>query len=374
LGLASTMVTRLCSRCVMPETYPDIRFDSEGVCNFCRGHKNSLPLGEQAFLDKISGLRGDAYDCVLGISGGKDSCYMAYLARKRCNLRALAVFYDFPFLCDLARDNARRVCDTLGIELIFVRTSNNLEYELLRNHLISLAGTGVTWGQCMFCHYGIDGVLFNMACDRNIPFILSGVTASEVWWNPGNRTSILMRRVRKLPPKELGRLAYHQFRAYCQLVDQRRQFNIPMNNPLSAYSRPKLPVDGPEVVKVFDYFAWNQHEIEHVLNTETGWVKPGKKLTWRYDCILEPLLDFTYLREFAVSTVGLYVSGLVRSGLLSRAEAMEMRAEAENPEVMHNNVKLVFDYLRLPQSVQDAYLHPGLPSLAVLLGTQQNAQ
>ncbi len=153
-------------------------------------------FGEAAFLDKISSKHGDKYDCVLGISGGKDSCYVAYLAKKKFNLRTLAVCYDFPFLVDLARQNVKKVCDSLDLDLEIIKTNNNLEYNLLRNHLISLAGTGTTWGQCIFCHYGIDAVLFNVAKEKNIPFILSGITSNELW-NPGSRTQFLLNRVKK---------------------------------------------------------------------------------------------------------------------------------------------------------------------------------
>ena len=117
------------------------------------------PLGEERFLEKIRSRKGADYDCVLGISGGKDSCYVAYLAKKKYGLRALAVTYDFPFMVDLARQNIKTVCDNLGLELLVVKSSNDLEYDLMRNHLTSLAATGTTWGQCMFCHYGIEAIL-----------------------------------------------------------------------------------------------------------------------------------------------------------------------------------------------------------------------
>jgi len=348
-------------RCVLPDSYPEISFDAFGICRFCRNHhKLELP-GEQALLKKVSRHRGSDYDCLLGISGGKDSCYVAYLARKALNLKALAVFYDFPFIKDLARDNARRVCDSLGIELVVVKTTNNLEYKLLRNHLISLAGTGTTWGQCIFCHYGISGALYRIAKERKIQTILSGTTSNETWWNPGRRTGFLMRRVKRLPLLDVANFALYQFKAYCGLAEQRRQFEIPGNKAYSPYSHPSPPPDGPQTIRVFDYLPWDQREIERVLTEETGWKKPDKKLTWRYDCILEPMLDFTYLREFGVSTVGLYLSGLIRDGLIDREEALKFRADAEDPEVLSENIRTVFDYLNLPKRVQDAYFRDGMP-------------
>ena len=189
-------MSKRCTSCLLPDTYPDVTFDSEGVCNHCREYAKPQPLGEERFLQKIRSRKGADYDCVVGISGGKDSCYVAYLAKKKYGLRALAVTYDFPFMVELARQNIKTVCDNLGLELLVVKSRNNLEHDLMRNHLTSLAATGTTWGQCMFCHYGIEAILYRTARSRGIPFILSGVTDSEVWWKPGSRTDILAKRLK----------------------------------------------------------------------------------------------------------------------------------------------------------------------------------
>ena len=78
----------------------------------------------------------------------------------------------------------------------------------------------------MFCHYGIEAILFETARSREIPFILSGVTKSETWWNPGNRLGFLAKRVKNLPFSEKALFGLYQSRAYLGLVDQRRQFPL----------------------------------------------------------------------------------------------------------------------------------------------------
>jgi hypothetical protein len=339
----------------MPSSYPEITFDNKGVCNHCVSYNKPEPVGEDRFLQKIQSKRGSQYDCILGISGGKDSCYVAYLAKKKFGLRALAVSYDFPFLVDLARNNTKTVCETLGIELLVVKSSNNHEYDLLRNHLISLAATGVTWGQCMFCHYGIEAVLHKTAQSREIPFILSGVTPNETWWNPGQRINFLAKHLRDLPFTEKFLFGFYQSKAYLCLVDQRRQFPLPGNSPLNVYRKAKAPSTGPETIRVFDYVDWDQSLIEKTLQEETGWQKPPKSLTWRYDCILEPLLDFTYMREFGISSAGLYLCSLIRSGGISREEALLLMEESENQERLDASLKTVLDFLKIPASIQDKF-------------------
>lgn len=344
-----------CSRCLLPADYPAIVFDAQGVCDHCRGYIKREPLGEERLIEKMACRRGPDYDCVVGISGGKDSCYVAYLARQKFGLRVLAVCYDFPFMVDLARENVKAVCAALGIDLLVVRSHNNFEYHLLRNHLISLAATGTTWGQCLFCHYGIESILREAACSREIPYILSGVTASEVWWDPGSRFGYLVRHLKRLPLADQAVFALYQGRACLGLLDQRRQFPIPGNPRWKVVQRARPPAGGPETIRLFDYVAWDQAAIEQTLQAEAGWRKPEQALTWRYDCILEPLLDLTFKRDLGISSAGLYLCGLIRSGGIGREKALRLLEESEDPVRLETSLKAVLDFLDLPAWVQEKF-------------------
>ena len=351
--MQNTKIQR-CTQCLMPSSYPGIHFDARGVCSQCVQFIKKEPLGEAALLKVLHSRRGKEYDCVVGISGGKDSCYVAYLAKEIYELRTLAVCYDFPFLCDLARANIDRVCNALNIELVTVRSRNNLEYNLIRNHLMSMARTGTSWGQCLFCHYGIDAILLQISEQKKIPFVLGGITKYELW-NPGSRTGMLLERVRKLPLPDIMRFAYYQFKSYLRLVDQRRQFRIPSCSTLKVYSRAEVPSNLATHINVFDYVQWDQDLMEEILTEKTGWIKPEKSLSWRYDCILEPLLDYTYLKEFGISTVGIYLSNLIRDGRTSRDEALKAMHETEDNDALRKKVEYVFEYLELPKNSRDVF-------------------
>jgi hypothetical protein len=212
----------------------------------------------------------------------------------------------------------------------------------------------------MFCHYGIEAILYETARSRGIPFILSGVTHNETWWDPGNRLSILAKRLKKLPISEKVQFGLYQSKAYIGLVDQRRQFPIPGNSSFNVYKRANTPSDGPEIIPVFDYIEWDQVTIEKTLQEETGWQKPPKSLTWRYDCILEPLLDFTYKKELGISSAGLYICSLIRSGGISREEGMRLIEESEAQERLDTSLKKVLDFLEIPIPIQEKFYNtPG---------------
>ena len=84
---------RRCNRCILPDTVPGITFDEKGICNFCHSHSEESCLGEEALEKLISLIRSkdNKYDCIVPLSGGRDSTFVLYIARAVYNLKVLAV-------------------------------------------------------------------------------------------------------------------------------------------------------------------------------------------------------------------------------------------------------------------------------------------
>ena len=117
---------QICTRCVMDTTDPDIEFDENGVCNHCRKYDEIvkeyiLPISErknelEKIINKIKEEgKGKKYDCIMGLSGGVDSSYVAYLA-KEFNLRPLAMHVDNGWNSDIAESNIKNIVDELGFD------------------------------------------------------------------------------------------------------------------------------------------------------------------------------------------------------------------------------------------------------------------
>src|SRR5215510_883582 len=114
---------QICTRCVMDTTDVDITFDAHGMCNHCRAYDADLsarvPRGESArvllqqLIENVKAAgRGKEYDCVIGVSGGVDSTYVAYMV-KQLGLRPLAVHLDNGWNSELAVDNIAKILDRL---------------------------------------------------------------------------------------------------------------------------------------------------------------------------------------------------------------------------------------------------------------------
>ena len=110
---------KICSKCVLDTTVRDISFDENGVCNYCRKYdihaqKTVLrpPSELKSEFDKIISQikiegKNNMYDCILGLSGGVDSTYLAWLAKKE-NLRPLVVHFDNGWGKDVAVENIKK--------------------------------------------------------------------------------------------------------------------------------------------------------------------------------------------------------------------------------------------------------------------------
>ncbi|MBI3443809.1 MAG: hypothetical protein HY055_00185, partial [Magnetospirillum sp.] len=113
---------RRCTRCILPETMPFIAFDADGVCNYCHEHPPIRPKGIDALRDAVAPFRrtDGGPDCLVAVSGGRDSCYGLHVIKQELGLNPIAYTYDWGMVTDLARRNQARLCGKLGIEHILV--------------------------------------------------------------------------------------------------------------------------------------------------------------------------------------------------------------------------------------------------------------
>src|SRR5512135_3518625 len=118
---------QICSRCIMDTTDPEIQFDEQGVCSHCRAYDRAVAkwsrtgeVGQRELQEIAAKIRergaGKDYDCVIGVSGGVDSTFVAYKV-KQLGLRPLAVHLDNGWDSELAVKNIEQTLKCLGIDL-----------------------------------------------------------------------------------------------------------------------------------------------------------------------------------------------------------------------------------------------------------------
>ncbi len=204
---------QICTRCVMDTSDPDISFNEQGVCNYCNNYDNEMSrfwyrgkAGEDRMNQIVSKIKeqgkGKEYDCIIGLSGGVDSSYLAYIG-KQLGLRMLAVHVDAGWNSELAVQNIQNICTKLDIDLI----TEVIDWSVMRKVQLAFLRSGLV-NQDIPQDHAFFAALYKYAEKNNIKYVLNGYniatenTLPLAWRGPAAMDATLVRSVYKYYNKE----------------------------------------------------------------------------------------------------------------------------------------------------------------------------
>lgn len=181
---------KYCTKCVMPDTRPGIKFDEQGVCSACRSYEHRAQVDWNArwkefekLCDKYRGMHGpDGYDCIIAVSGGKDSHYQVYLMKEVMHMNPLLVSAEDNFkMTEAGKHNIRNISEAFGCDLITMKPNIRAQKRIMRY-------TFEKYGKPT---YFIDRYIYtyplHMAVKFNLPLLVYG---ENVGWEYGGADGI----------------------------------------------------------------------------------------------------------------------------------------------------------------------------------------
>jgi len=177
-----------CKKCLIPETFPDIKLNSRKLCNLCLNddenrefkHDIKKTIYKQKFEKYIDGIKGkQEYDCLLLYSGGKDSTYLLYQLKEKYKLKILAVFVDTGLENNVAKKNIKRGVDFFNVDNLTIIPENDL-FKRVYLYLIQNIGES-TYSDlvCETCQKIIQSIGLNIASEQKIPFVALGYSPDQ---------------------------------------------------------------------------------------------------------------------------------------------------------------------------------------------------
>lgn len=331
-GIKITTKYQRCTRCVQDSTVPGIYFDKNGVCNFCHFHDNlvkAFPNGkegkaklERYFKEIKRKGKNKKYDCIIGISGGRDSTVLLYLAVKEWGLRPLAVHFNDGFDNPVAGENMLKAVKILGIDLRTI-TSDWREAKALKIDFLKASTPDLNMGTDI----GIASSLFGTAAKEGVKYILIGQSFRTEGIKPlswayfdGDYLREVHKKfstipLRKWTPNDPG-------------------FNFGIKE-LIYYS----VIRGIKTILPMYNHDYIRDEAEKVIIKELDWVYPGAHY---FDDLYHSLIKYIHRVKFNIDMNMNSDSALVRSGQLSREIALK-RAHGvyaiEDPKVIDLCIK-----------------------------------
>lgn len=320
-----------CGLCFFSEKFPRIIIDEKGKCNFCKS--NSFRINKKKVVtsdikalfpiaEEIKKRKKGRYDCIIGASGGLDSSYVIYVAKKILGLNPLIVTYDHGFNYALAAENLKNICNNLGLDLRIVKSKEKHDLRFLRFMLQALSQIDIYYGLCFFCHYILPASVYKVAEEENISTLLTSSNTYEATLYLTRRFKIIymLKAFIKLNPIKWAKFLIFLIIANYYLIRLKLEFYIsPLVNIFLEH--PKKP-GNMRVVNISEYIDWDIMKMLKVLQEETGWSKPpGPRLPMRFDCMIEDsLLNYTYKKICGLTVHGIICNNLIYDNIYTREE------------------------------------------------------
>lgn len=223
---------QICIRCVMDTTDPEITFDAQGVCNHCHEFdqvtsKRWFPSaeGQQKLEALVAQLKkegeGKAYDCILGLSGGLDSSYLA-LVMKDYGLRPLVVHVDAGWNSEQAVQNINTVVDYCGFKL----HTKVVDWQEVKDLQLAYLKAGVA-NQDVVQDHAFFANLYHFAVDNDIRYVINGgnIATESTFpsaWHHAAMDEISLKAIHKkygqVPLKDYQTISFFEYYVYFPFV------------------------------------------------------------------------------------------------------------------------------------------------------------
>jgi len=339
-----------CSRCILPESMPFIRFNADGVCNYCTNYK---PRNRPKPVEQLSALvepfrkMGDN-DCIVPFSGGRDSCYALHLISTELKMQPIAYTYDWGMVTDLGRRNISRMCAALGVENIIIAADisqkrRNIAKNFnawLKSPNLGMVSIFTAGDKHFFRH--VETVKRQTGISLNLwgvnPLEVTHFKAGFLGVPPDFEED----RVYSSGAMKQARYQWLRLKAMCDSPDY---FNSSLWDTLTGeYYRSFA--SKRDYHHVFDYWRWDEKIIDDVLLNQYEWERaPDTKTTWRIGDGTAAIYNYIYYTVAGFTEHDTFRSNQVREGDLSREQALALVEDENQPR--YPNIKWYLDAVGL---------------------------
>jgi glutamine---fructose-6-phosphate transaminase (isomerizing) len=356
IGLLQYPIDRIkqlkrCTKCLLTETFPYIRYDDNGVCNYCHNYKTK---DLKHNLDDLHNLvepyrkAGRKPEVLIPFSGGRDSTFVLHTAVKDLGLNAIAYTYDWGMVTDLARRNVARICGKLGIENIIVAADIHWKRENIRKNITAWLKNPELGmiplfmaGDKFFFYYahkikkqlGIDLEIWGVNDLENTNF-KTGFAGLKPQFDKERIYSLSLQNKLKLFGFVGRNVIQNPGYINQSILDSLGSF-------ASRYFTPKK-----DYYHLFDYFRWNEKNIEESIINNYQWEKAADTdSTWRIGDGTASFYNYIYTLIAGFCENDTFRSNQIREGMITREKALELIYEENKPR--YNSIKWYLEILGL---------------------------
>ena len=331
-GFVKNITYRQCTRCICDNTIPGIEFNASGICSLCDIHDKfdaAFPndeRGEKMLVEKFDRIRKDGigkkYDCIIGVSGGRDSMYLLYLAVTKWKVRPLAVHFNDGFDNPVAGENMLKAVRKLGVELRTI-TSDFRECKDLKVVDLKASTPLLNNGTDV----GIGASLYGVAYKEGVKHILFGQSFRTEGIRPIAWAYFDGDHLRAIH-KKFGKYPLRKWKA------DEPGFNLGIKEMFFYTVLNGIRVHSP----LYNY-PYLREEAGSILQRELDWVYPGAHY---FDDLYWALITYIHRTKFKINFRLIEYSALIRSKQMTREAAIQkaqLPYQIEDPKIISLCIK-----------------------------------
>ncbi len=323
---------KICTRCILPETFPGIKFNEQGVCKYCQreestnkktsekkeGYRNRLDALIESVRDKAP-----SYDAIIAYSGGKDSSYTLKLLKERYNLKILALTFDNHFVSEEAWHNIKKITDTLEVDHIAFRLPWPLAKEVFsltaQKDIFPKPTLLRASSVCTACIGLVKSLVLKTALEISIPLVAFG-------WSPGQAP--IQSAIMKTNPDLIRKNQIALKKAFPSNIAQKMDTYFIPEEYFEMYIE-----RFPHNIHPLAYFEYNEEEIKKDL-TKLGWQAPTDTDTNSSNCLLNAYANHLHIKRLGFHPYVWEIANMVRQGIVDRDEGIEKIYEDQNQKMV----------------------------------------
>lgn len=325
---------KICSNCIMDNSDPGILFDNRGWCDYCNNFQVAIKpnwhsrsegktdLDEMASVIRADG-KGRDFDCIIGLSGGLDSSYAAYIAKEKMGLRPLLFHVDAGWNTDQAVGNIEKLVDGLDLDLF----TDVVNWESIRRMQVAFLRSGIP-DQDLVQDAAFFSGLYKFARKYKIKHIITG----------SNFSTECCRE-----PEEWGGYLGIDKRLFTDIWtkcgDSQPNDEFPLLDIL-VYKLWYQRILGMKVHHPLNLVPYVKKDAENELESRFGWQRfQHKHHESRFTRFYE---DYWLPRRFGFEKRRAHFSSLIMTGQMTRDEALD---RISRPEMNEHFLKQEFEYV-----------------------------
>ena len=330
-----------CTRCCMPETTEGIDFDELGICRACNSSEQKMHVDWderkktlESILDeakKNAASQNLGYDCIVPISGGKDSVYQLHVITKIYGMKVLAVTASHNWYSKVGWYNLVNALEEFDVDhMMYTPARSTVNKAALR----SLSAIG---DACWHCHSGVGSYVLHVATKFRIPLLIWGESIAESSGRASHFAPVrkfdrdyFLKVSAKVTPAEIAQ-------------DDIEKRSYQMFEPPTAEECEAAGIKG---IHLGDFLFWDEERQTEFIKEKYHWLEDKIEGTYKgyksAECIMPGMHDYTNYLKRGFGRATFHASMDVRNGLLNRDDAIEIAEEYDQvePEVLNYYLKI----------------------------------